>query len=148
MPNDNNPAPRNYQGVMLSSTFTDLKEHRALLIKAIDGQKFKAVVMESDAAKLDDVIESSLQKVREAAAYIGIMSHKYGETPAWPERNPGNLSITELEFNEALRLNRPILLFLMGDQHTVLKADVETNAAKEVKLNAFRERAKQMKNSS
>src|ERR1035437_8116414 len=142
-----NPAPRRYLGVMISSTFTDLKGHRAVLIKAIKGEEFFDVAMENDSAKPVDVIDSSLQKVRDAAAYIGIISHKYGQTPPCPRRNPRKLSITELEFNEALRLDRPILLFIMGEKHRLLKADVESSAAKETKLNAFRERAKQMKDS-
>jgi hypothetical protein len=46
---------------MVSSTFTDLEDHRAALIKAIDSQGLKAVDMENDSAKPIDVIESSLQ---------------------------------------------------------------------------------------
>ena len=105
--------------------------------------------MENDSAKPDvDVIESSLQMVRDAAAYVGVISHKYGQTPLCPERNPGALSITELEFNEAQRLDRPILLFIMGDRHQVLPADVETDTAKREMLNAFRDWAKRMKRDS
>jgi hypothetical protein len=149
MPKDNHFAPRQYLGVMVSSTFTDLEQHRAALIKAIKGQGLTDVAMENDSAKPDvDVIESSLQMVRDAAAYVGVISHKYGQTPLCPERNPGALSITELEFNEAQRLDRPILLFIMGDKHQVLPADVETDAPKREMLNAFRERAKRMKRDS
>jgi hypothetical protein len=137
--------PRHYDGVMVSSTFSDLEHHRAALIKAVTNQGFKVVAMEDDAAKVVDVIDSSLQMVRDARAYIGIISRKYGQTPVCPKRNPGKLSLTELEFNEAQELGRPILLFLMGDKHPVCEADVETNATKRKKLNAFRERAKQMK---
>ena len=145
MPKDKHPAPRQYHGVMVSSTFTDLKQHRAALIKAIKGQGLTDVAMENDSAKPDvDVIESSLQMVRDASAYIGVISRKYGQTPLCPKRNPRKLSITELEFNEAQRLKRPILLFIMGENHLVREADIETNAAKRKKLNAFRERAKQM----
>lgn len=131
---------------MVSSTFTDLEKHRAALIKAIKAQGLTDVAMENDSAKPDvDEIDSSLQKVRDASAYIGVISLKYGQTPLCPKRNPGMLSLTELEFNEALRLERPVLLFIMGEHHLVRGADVETNAAKRTKLNAFRERAKQMK---
>jgi hypothetical protein len=140
------PAPRQYKGVMVSSTFTDLEQHRAALIKAIKGQGLTDVAMENDSAKPDvDVIDSSLQMVRDASAYIGVISRKYGQTPLCPKRNPGELSITELEFNEAQRLERPILLFIMGKDHLVREADIETDTAKKEKLNAFRERAKQMK---
>ena len=131
---------------MISSTGTDLKEHRAVLVEAIKRQGLTDVAMENDSAKPDvDVVDSSLRMVRDASAYIGVISRKYGQTPECPRRNPGKLSITELEFNEAQRLGRPILLFIMGDQHLLREADVETNAAKRRKLNAFRERAKQMR---
>ena len=131
---------------MISSTGTDLKEHRAVLVEAIKRQGLTDVAMENDSAKPDvDVVDSSLRMVRDASAYIGVISRKYGQTPECPRRNPGKLSITELEFNEAQRLGPPILLFIMGDQHLLREADVETNAAKRRKLNAFRERAKQMR---
>jgi hypothetical protein len=145
MVNDKLPAPLQYQGVMVSSTFTDMKEHRAVLIKAIKGQGLTDVAMENDSAKPDlDVIESSLQMVRDSSAYVGVISRKYGQTPKCLNRNPGNLSITELEFNEAQRLNRPILLFIMGEKHLGGEADFEINATKRRKLKAFRERAKKM----
>lgn len=144
MPNNKQPAPRQYQGVMVSSTFTDLDQHRAALISAINGEDLHEVAMENSPAKTIDVISSSLQMVQDSSAYIGVISHKYGQTPQCPKRNPSQLSITELEFNEAQRLDRPILLFIMGDKHHVLPADVETDHAKREKLNAFRERAKQM----
>lgn len=144
MPHDKQPAPRRYQGVMISSTFTDLEQHRAALISAINGQELHEVAMENSSAKTIDVIDSSLQMVRDGSAYIGVISRKYGQTPLCPKRNPSQLSITELEFNEAQRLERPILLFIMGDKHNVQEADVEIDPSKRVKLNAFRERAKQM----
>jgi hypothetical protein len=146
MPNHHNPAPRPFHGVMLSSTFTDLEQHRAILIRAIKGQGLTDVAMENDTAKPHvDVIDSSLQMVRDAAACILLISRKYGQTPPSPDRNPENLSITELEFNEAQKLGRPILLFVMSDKHLLREADVETDPGKKNKLNAFRERAKQMK---
>lgn len=146
MPNDNKPAPRNYQGVMVSSTFTDLTEHRAALIDALKSQELFPVAMENDTAKPDvDVVDSSLRMVQDGSAYIGVISRKYGQTPADPIRNPGNLSITELEFNNAQHLDRPILLFIMGEKHLLREADIETDPAKKEKLSAFRERTKQMK---
>ena len=139
-------SPIRYRGVMISSTFTDLERHRTALIKAVHGQELTAVAMENDSAKADvDVIDSSLQMVRDASAYVCLIGKKYGQMPVSPDRNPNKVSITELEFNEALRLERPILLFIMGDEHPLREADFEINAAKRKKLSAFRSRAKQMK---
>jgi tetratricopeptide (TPR) repeat protein len=141
MPNE----PVSYKGVMVSSTFTDLVGHRRALIKAINGQQLKPNVMENDSAKPGvDVLDSSLQMVRDASAYVGVISHKYGQIPDDPVRNPSGLSLTELEFNEAVASRRPILLFLMGDGHRVKRGDVEIDPGKIAKLNAFRERAKRM----
>ena len=145
MSNDAQPVPRQYRGVMLSSTFTDLKEHRAALIQAIKGQGLTDVAMENDSAKPDvDVIESSLQMVRDASAYIVVIGQKYGQTrlpgsqsaPSFPSRNSSSMKPSDLK--------RPILLFIMGDDHLLRKADVETDADKTEKLNSFRERAKKM----
>ena len=137
------PQPRPVHQVMVSSTFTDLKEHRAALIDAIHRHDLHANVMEHDDAKVrDDVIESSLKMVRDSAAYILVVGSKYGQTPEDAGRNPDKVSITELEFNEARDLGCPILLFIMGDDHPVKKSDIEKDPEKEKKLNAFRERAK------
>lgn len=142
MQNNSTHKPRPVPQVMVSSTFTDLQDHRAALIGAIQAHKLHANVMENDSARLVDVIDSSLQMVRDSAAYISIISLKYGQIPECPTRNPHNLSLTELEFNEAQGIDRPILLFIMGDNHPVTKADIERDVDKEKKLDAFRDRAK------
>jgi formylglycine-generating enzyme required for sulfatase activity len=142
MPAHNSHQPLQVPQVMVSSTFTDLEVHRAALIEAINAHGFHPNVMEHASARFVDVIDSSLNMVRDSAAYMLIISHKYGQTPECPRRNPGKLSITELEFNEALDQKRPTLLFIMGDDHLGKKSDIEKDPEKEAKLNAFRERAK------
>jgi tetratricopeptide (TPR) repeat protein len=138
--------PKNYRAIMLSSTFTDLKEHRQKAIEAISKLGYMPRAMEHTGARADaDVIESSLNMVRDSTAYIGVIGQKYGQTPVDPVRNPDQLSITELEFSEAMRLGRPIVLFVMGDDHPVKKADVETDPDKRKKLDVFRDRAKRMR---
>ena len=145
MPDDTHPAPRLFKGVMLSSTFTDLKEHRAALREAIGRQGLKDIAMENDPARADvDVIDSSLQMVRDASAYALVIGRKYGQIPVSQDRNPHQLSLTEIEFNKAQELKLPILLFIMGENHLLRAADMETDPSKIEKLNAFRERAKRM----
>jgi hypothetical protein len=141
--------PKNYRAIMVSSTFSDLEVHRHKLIEAI--QKFgpKANVMEFDGARAGaNVIESSLNMVRDSSAYIGVIGRKYGQTPFDLQLNPNRMSLTELEFNEAIKLGRPILLFIMGEKHPLTEADVELDADKRKKLDAFRERAKRIGDSS
>jgi Domain of unknown function (DUF4062) len=139
---DSRQAPRSVPQVMVSSTFLDLKEHRAAAIAALNRHGFHPNVMEHSSAKLIDVLESSLKMVSDSAAYILIIGKKYGQIPECPRRNPNGVSLTELEFEEAVRLGRPTLLFVMGEDHDVKVRDVEPDADKKRKLEDFRERAK------
>jgi hypothetical protein len=128
---------------MVSSTFEDFKAHREALISAISGQGLYPIAMEHDSAlPTGTVIDSSLQKVRDGAAYVGIIGARYGNTPKSAEYNPEGLSLTELEFREARSLGRPVLLFIMGPEHEVKQRDVEWDPEKRRKLEAFREEAK------
>ena len=137
------PAPRQFPGVMVSSTFADFRQHREALIGAISGQGLHPIAMEQDSAlPAGTVIDSSLQKVRDASAYVGIIGARYGNIPDSAEHNPEHLSLTELEFREARRLGRPVLLFIMGPDHDVKQRDVELDPEKKRKLEAFREEAK------
>ena len=123
---------------MVSSTFTDLREHRTALMDALTSQGLHPIAMEQDAARpTGTVITSSMEKVRDAAAYACIIGRRYGQM------TPDGVSITELEFREAQRLGRPILVFLMGDEHPIRYADVEKDPAVVAKLDLFREFAKQ-----
>jgi tetratricopeptide (TPR) repeat protein len=143
--NADEAMPRRYPGVMVSSTFSDLVEHRATTIRILEEHQLLPRVMERDSAKADiDIIDSSLAMVEESSAYIGVISHRYGQVPECPKRNPNKLSITELEFNRAQELGRPILLFIMGPGHTGTKSDFETDPDKISKLADFRERAKKL----
>ena len=139
-------GPKAFQGIMISSTFSDLKWHRDEVIRAINGMDFHPIVMESSGANADkDVIQTSLRMVERSAALVSAISHRYGQTPYCETNNPDALSITELEFNKAMELGIPILLFLMADDHQLTKADVETDSEKMEKLDAFRARAKKMR---
>ena len=84
--------PRVVPQVMVSSTFTDLQQHRTALIEAIHGHKLHANVMENDSATLLDVVDSSLQMVRDSAAYIAISvqsTDRHQSTPgATPTTSP------------------------------------------------------------
>jgi tetratricopeptide (TPR) repeat protein len=137
--------PKRYPGVMLSSTFTDLAEHRQKAIAAIQALDFHPKAMEySGAAIGPDVLDTSLKMVADSGFYVLIIGHRYGQSPVDPARNPDKRSITELEFDEAIRRGRQILLFVMSDGHPVTKetGGWEMNAAQAKKLEAFKARAK------
>ncbi|MBT4863736.1 MAG: DUF4062 domain-containing protein, partial [Planctomycetaceae bacterium] len=51
---ETNPAPTNFKGVMVSSTFKDLEQHRAELNNALRKEDLVAVGMEDYVVKPDD----------------------------------------------------------------------------------------------
>ena len=74
MVKENNPAPVTFKGVMVSSTFRDLEQHRAALMNALRKEDLFAIGMEDYVVQPDDdVISSSLNMVRKGSAYIGLI---------------------------------------------------------------------------
>jgi tetratricopeptide (TPR) repeat protein len=135
---------KDYQGVMVSSTFSDVAELREVLIKALMQEELFPIGMEDHVARIeDDVISVSLNMVDKASAYIGLISHKYGQVPNTADRNPDSISITQLEYEKAQSINLPTLMFIMGDQFPVVKQDVEVDPVKVKKLKEFKVLAKQ-----
>lgn len=131
-----------FPGVMISSTLIDLKEHRAILIDALDRQEMYPIKMESYVLDPeDDVISASLKMVRKASAYIGLVSHRYGQVVESP-LNPNGHSVSRLEFEEAKKRGLPTLVFVMSGEHKVKPADVETDPIKVGKLASYRDRVK------
>jgi hypothetical protein len=128
---------------MLSSTYKELTEHRRAVQDAMLGQRLLPIAMENDAALPDkDLIAASLAKVDEANAYVGLISYRYGQTPICDERNPSQLSLTELEFRRALARCIPICMFIMHDDHPVPRRAVGEERDAEQKLASFLELAK------
>jgi hypothetical protein len=81
------PRPPHHD-IVLSSTFKDLKDHRDVVIKAIMELGMFPNAMELDAALPDDLVTASLNKVRGADAYVGIIGYRYGQMPESVDRNP------------------------------------------------------------
>jgi hypothetical protein len=138
--------PNNLYGhpdVMISSTYSDLREHREAVDDALHRLGFFSIGMEYDSAKAGkDVIASSLEMVTKAQAYVGILSHRYGGVPKDVKRNPQKLSITELEYREALKRGIPVYMFLMSDEYPVPPKDIETAKVYRKKLEALKDDAR------
>ena len=113
---------------MLSSTFRDLKQHRAAVIAAMNGLQLTPLAQEFDAALSDsDLIKASLNKVEAADVYVGLIGSRYGQRPECPHRNPDRLSLTELEYRRAVERKLPRLMFIMADDHELTLADLKVS---------------------
>src|SRR5512138_1556824 len=99
--------------VMISSTARDLPEHRKEVMNACLSQGMFPIMMEHLPANDDDAISASLKMVDEADIYVGIYAQRYGYIPKGKKRNPKEISITEMEYNHAVKRKMPCLLFVM-----------------------------------
>lgn len=127
--------------VMLSSTSKDLPEHRENATVAAGRAGYYVIQMENLTAlpQQEDAISVSMAMVEEAEIYLGIFGLRYGHIPR-DERNPNEISITEMEYRRAKELGMPILIFVMSDDHPA--PDTSGMKAKEAKAitDAFYER--------
>ena len=122
----------------ISSTFRDLKEHRAALKIALEKAGYDVDCMERYPAFDERPLDRCLEDVAHCDAYILILAHRYGFRPDCADGRL--LSITEREYEEAARRSRRTFAFCVdaayawpGEQDTPGSADA-------VVLDQFRSR--------
>ncbi len=136
-------ASLKHHDIMLSSSFKDLEEHRKIVKDAIIEAHMFPQAMELDSARHEDIITSSLEKVRNSQAYVGIIGYRYGQVLV-DTRNPKGVSVTELEYDLAEALGHPTYMFVMSDKHPIPRSAVNRdNGTQQAQLEAFRKRFQQ-----
>lgn len=120
--------------VMISSTARDLPVHRKQVQDACVRAGCDYVWMETLPAADADAVEVSMQMVDDADFYVGIFAHRYGYVPAGSK-----ISVTEMEYDRAVKNGIPRLLFFIDDAHPITIEMVE-NGDGAPKLKAFKER--------
>jgi energy-coupling factor transporter ATP-binding protein EcfA2 len=97
--------------IYVSSTYSDLQEHRAKVYRVLRQLGHDVVAMEDYVAADERPVDRCLADVAECDLYLGIFAHRYGNIP---ERdNPDRRSVTELEYRHAEALAIPRLAFLL-----------------------------------
>lgn len=100
--------------VYLSSTFSDLDRHRAILGRALRKAGYDVVMMEEYVAR-DQRVEFACQgDVVGCDVYVGIFALRYGHIPE--ENNAGCLSVTEMEYAAAGAKPMTRLTFLLEEK--------------------------------
>ena len=97
--------------IYLSSTFEDLKEHRAAAHHILQQMKHEVIFMEDYTAKDQRPLDKCLADVAACEIYVGIFAWRYGYIP--DQGNPQGKSITELEYRKASQERKPRLIFLL-----------------------------------
>lgn len=98
--------------VFISSTYTDLVEHRKAVANALERMELKTGRMEVFCAQPDSPLNVSLEEGSESDLFVGIYAHRYGFIPENQE-----FSMIELEFNHAMEKGIPIFAFLVDPDY-------------------------------
>src|SRR5215471_6516261 len=101
--------------IYVSSTYEDLREHREAVYRALRMLGHEPISMDSYVAGDSHPIETSLADVAEADIYVGIVAHRYGYIPPPQPANLEQLSITHLEYRQAIEYGKPCYIFLLSD---------------------------------
>ena len=121
--------------VMISSTARDLPQHREQVRLACIRAGFEPrEMMEHLTAEDASAVDVSLRMVEDADVYLGILAYRYGTIPPGAE-----VSITEMEYNRAVELEKPRLIFSIDKKHSVTIDDVDTGPSA-AKLEALKKR--------
>jgi hypothetical protein len=105
--------------IYISSTYGDLIKYREAVIRTILGLKQVVVSMEHYTASDERPLDKCLADVAECDIYIGLFAFRYGFVPT--QDNPNKLSITELEYQQACRKNKPCLIFMADEDDWPMK---------------------------
>jgi len=94
--------------VFISSTSKDLAEHRRVVHEQCKEYGCDVNAMEEFGARDRTSVEISLKQIESCDVFVGIYARRYGYVP------PGSENfITEMEYDEARRLNKPRLVFVV-----------------------------------
>ncbi|GAB5494311.1 MAG: hypothetical protein Phog2KO_45260 [Phototrophicaceae bacterium] len=108
--------------VMLSSSSTDLEEHRRNLLEVVTSLQMIPQMLDLEINLSHDLLTSSLELVDESEIYILVLGFRYGYVPEDPVRNPNSLSLTHLEYRRAQELaangEKCVFSFLLDESLT------------------------------
>lgn len=101
--------------VYLSSTFQDLRDHRAAVERTLRKMGHDVIGMEQYAAEGSRPVERCKRDVELADACVLILGWHYGYTPLTLD-NPDGWSITEIEYRHAVSKHKTVLAFLLDPE--------------------------------
>jgi len=121
--------------VFLSSTGRDLAKHRQAAFDAIQRLGMHCVRMEDFRGPAVPIADFDAQRVADCDLFVIILGHLHGNCPNGSEK-----SYTELEYEAAFCLKKPVFLFLAPEDFP-LPANLYESDAKRTRQRALRERA-------
>jgi WD40 repeat protein len=126
--------------IYVSSTYTDLADHRAVLKTELERAGYDVESMERYAAFPEPPLERCLADVASCDGYVLLLAHRYGFVPTTDGKS--SKSITELEYEQAVRCGKPPFVFCIDQHHPWPPQFVDTGKAAE-QVSAFRKRVEE-----
>jgi hypothetical protein len=120
--------------IFISSTYTDLKDERSAVIKAVLEMNHIPIGMEMFSAGDDDQWAVISRTIDTSDYYVVIIGHRYGSM------TDTGISYTEKEYEYAVGKHIPVLAFIIADNVPV-SSERESDAFHN-KLAAFKDKAK------
>lgn len=111
--------------VFLSSTFSNLREERGAVIEVINRMQEVCIAMEYFGSFSKPPLQKSLEHVGRAQLFVLVLADRYGFVPEGQ-----SLSITELEYRQARRLNIPVLCYVSSNKNGTSDDDMRLTALK------------------
>ncbi|HEY2912912.1 MAG TPA: DUF4062 domain-containing protein [Candidatus Angelobacter sp.] len=109
------------QTIFLSSTWSDLEEHRKVLLFTFAKLQERVEAMEYFGALSGEPLQECLNAVRRSQVYVGVIGTRYGS------KDQEGISITQREYEEACLGKKTILIYLIDEQeHPVRPMFVDT----------------------
>ena len=115
--------------VFLSSTYIDLIEHRKAAHDALERIGQEVGRMEIFGARAEEATSVALDQLEKSDLVIGIYAYRYGFIPEGSE-----ISITEQEYVHAKNKGKPVLCFVVNEEHPWSPKMMEKDAGKIKKL--------------
>lgn len=128
--------------IFLSSTFRDLAEYRSAAGEMLRSLGHDILGSDDDAASGEPPFETSLKNVEICDVFVAIIGWTYGYIPPDKDSNPAGRSVSELEYEHAKKLGKPLLIF-MADSTVPVPQDRLSVSEQPERLDAFRRRLEQ-----
>jgi hypothetical protein len=101
--------------VFIASTSSDLREHRQVVARTLEGLSMLPLRMDSLGASPGTPVDECVAHASRADAVVVIVGQRYGWIPSIREGGDGQRSITWLEMAAAERAGKPIFSFIVDD---------------------------------
>ncbi|MGH9855684.1 MAG: DUF4062 domain-containing protein, partial [Blastocatellia bacterium] len=122
--------------IYVSSTYSDLKECREAVYRALRALRHDVIAMEDYIASDQRPLDKCLADVAACEVYVGVFAWRYGFVP--DTDNPERKSITELEYRQAVKTGKRRLIFLVDENADWPQEKIEQGEGSE-RLKAFLE---------